>query len=105
MTIAKRTFDVVVVGADRIAANGDVANKIGTYGVACLAAAHGVPFSVVPGVTAARSAGMPVLGFCGGGHWAHDRAGADLLAAGAFRVFDEFTHLPHLLGEWDAASR
>jgi HAD superfamily hydrolase (TIGR01509 family) len=59
----------------------------------------------VPGVTAARSAGMPVLGFCGGGHWAHDRAGADLLAAGAFRVFDEFTHLPHLLGEWDAASR
>lgn len=36
----------VVVGADRIAANGDVANKIGTYGVAVLAAAHGVPFYV-----------------------------------------------------------
>ncbi len=48
----------------------------------------------VPGVTAARAAGMPVLGFCGGGHWAHDRAGADLLAAGALRVFDEFTTLP-----------
>jgi methylthioribose-1-phosphate isomerase len=38
--------DVVVVGADRIARSGDVANKIGTYGVACLAAAHGVPFYV-----------------------------------------------------------
>jgi methylthioribose-1-phosphate isomerase len=36
----------VVVGADRIAKNGDVANKIGTYGVACLARAHGVPFYV-----------------------------------------------------------
>jgi methylthioribose-1-phosphate isomerase len=36
----------VVVGADRIAGNGDVANKIGTYGVAVLAAAHGVPFYV-----------------------------------------------------------
>ena len=35
-----------VVGADRIAANGDVANKIGTYGVAVLARAHGIPFYV-----------------------------------------------------------
>jgi len=38
--------DVVVVGADRIAANGDVANKIGTYAVAVLAREHGVPFYV-----------------------------------------------------------
>ncbi len=36
----------VVVGADRIAANGDAANKIGTYGVALLAQAHGIPFYV-----------------------------------------------------------
>jgi methylthioribose-1-phosphate isomerase len=36
----------VVTGADRIAANGDVANKIGTYGVAVLAQAHGIPFYV-----------------------------------------------------------
>lgn len=36
----------VVVGADRIAANGDTANKIGTYGVALLARAHGIPFYV-----------------------------------------------------------
>jgi methylthioribose-1-phosphate isomerase len=38
--------DVVVVGADRIAANGDVANKVGTYTVALLAHAHDVPFYV-----------------------------------------------------------
>ncbi len=38
--------DVVVVGADRIAANGDVANKIGTYTVAVLAREHGIPFYV-----------------------------------------------------------
>jgi methylthioribose-1-phosphate isomerase len=36
----------VIVGADRIAANGDTANKIGTYSVAVLAAAHGIPFYV-----------------------------------------------------------
>ena len=35
-----------VVGADRITANGDTANKIGTYGLAILAEAHGVPFFV-----------------------------------------------------------
>jgi methylthioribose-1-phosphate isomerase len=38
--------DVVVVGADRIAANGDTANKIGTYTVAVLAARHRIPFYV-----------------------------------------------------------
>ena len=38
--------DLVVVGADRVARSGDVANKIGTYGVACLAHAHGIPFYV-----------------------------------------------------------
>src|SRR5438552_3158638 len=39
-------FDAVIVGADRIAANGDTANKIGTYTVAVLANAHGVPFYI-----------------------------------------------------------
>ena len=39
-------IDGVIVGADRIAANGDAANKIGTYGVAVAAKAHGVPFYV-----------------------------------------------------------
>ncbi len=39
-------IDLVVVGADRIAANGDTANKIGTYSVAVLAREHGIPFYV-----------------------------------------------------------
>lgn len=38
--------DAVIVGADRIAANGDVVNKIGTYSLAVLARAHGIPFYV-----------------------------------------------------------
>jgi methylthioribose-1-phosphate isomerase len=44
--LASGQVDLVVVGADRIAANGDVANKIGTYPLAVLAARHGVPFYV-----------------------------------------------------------
>ena len=44
-------IDGVVVGADRIAANGDTANKIGTYGVAVSAKAHGVPFYVAAPVS------------------------------------------------------
>ena len=44
--MSKKAVDVVVVGADRIARNGDAANKIGTYGLACIAAAHEVPFYV-----------------------------------------------------------
>jgi methylthioribose-1-phosphate isomerase len=42
----KGKIDAVIVGADRIAANGDVANKIGTYSVALLAKEHGIPFYV-----------------------------------------------------------
>ena len=45
--LAAGLVDAVVVGADRIAANGDVANKIGTYMLACAAARSGVPFLVV----------------------------------------------------------
>jgi len=44
--MARGMVDLVITGADRIAANGDAANKIGTYGVACLARKHGVPFYV-----------------------------------------------------------
>ena len=50
----------VVVGADRIAANGDTANKIGTYGLAVLARHHGIPFYVaapVSTIDAALSSG------------------------------------------------
>ncbi len=39
-------IDLVIVGADRISANGDVANKIGTYSLAVLSRAHGIPFYV-----------------------------------------------------------
>jgi methylthioribose-1-phosphate isomerase len=44
--MGKKGVDLVVVGADRIAANGDVANKIGTYALACLASVHRIPFYV-----------------------------------------------------------
>ncbi len=57
--------DLVLVGADRIAANGDTANKIGTYGVAVLAKAHRIPFYVVAPVStidsaAATGAAIPI---------------------------------------------
>jgi methylthioribose-1-phosphate isomerase len=45
------TVDMVIVGADRVAANGDVANKIGTYALAVLAARHGLPFYVAAPVS------------------------------------------------------
>lgn len=44
--MAAGSVDAVIVGADRIAHNGDAANKIGTYGVAILAKEHGIPFYV-----------------------------------------------------------
>jgi len=53
----RRGIDAVVVGADRIARNGDTANKIGTYGLAVLARAHGLPFIVA----APRSTFDPAL--------------------------------------------
>jgi methylthioribose-1-phosphate isomerase len=44
-------IDAVIVGSDRIAANADVCNKIGTYGLAILARYHGIPFYVVAPAT------------------------------------------------------
>lgn len=49
--MARGEVDVVVVGADRIAANGDVANKIGTYSLAIAAGYHGLPFYVAAPVS------------------------------------------------------
>jgi S-methyl-5-thioribose-1-phosphate isomerase len=49
--MAKGEIDLVIVGSDRIAANGDVANKIGTYSSALCAAAHGIPFYVAAPTT------------------------------------------------------
>jgi methylthioribose-1-phosphate isomerase len=63
--MAAGEVDVVITGADRIAANGDTANKIGTYGLAVLAAHHGIPFYIVaPSSTVdhatASGAGIPI---------------------------------------------
>jgi methylthioribose-1-phosphate isomerase len=57
--------DLVVVGADRIAANGDTANKIGTYSVAVLAREHGIPFYVAAPISTvdletADGSGIPI---------------------------------------------
>ena len=49
--MARGAVDLVVVGADRIVANGDVANKIGTYALAVLARHHGIPFYVAAPVS------------------------------------------------------
>lgn len=64
------------------------AARMGARPAACL-----VVEDSVPGVTAARAAGMNVVGFTGGGHWGHDPAGADLAAAGAARVFSDHRDL------------
>lgn len=49
--MSKRMVDFVIAGADRIAANGDTANKIGTYSLATLAHAHGLPFYIAAPTT------------------------------------------------------
>ena len=61
----EKRIDLVITGADRIAANGDTANKIGTYGVALLARAHGIPFYVAApsstfDLTLASGDGIPI---------------------------------------------
>ncbi|MBN1594165.1 MAG: S-methyl-5-thioribose-1-phosphate isomerase [Candidatus Coatesbacteria bacterium] len=63
--MAKGMVQKIVVGADRIAANGDVANKIGTYSVAVLAKRHGIPFFVAAPLstidrTLADGSGIPI---------------------------------------------
>jgi methylthioribose-1-phosphate isomerase len=63
--MAAGEVDCVVTGADRIAANGDVANKVGTYGLAVLGAHHGVPLYVVApsstvDLTARSGADIPI---------------------------------------------
>ena len=58
MLMAQGLVDIVLVGADRIATNGDVVNKVGTYGLAVLARQHGVPF-VVAAPTSTIDSGSP----------------------------------------------
>lgn len=68
------------------------AAQMGAAPTACL-----VVEDSVPGVIAARAAGMRVVGFTGGGHWGHDRSGLDLAAAGAASIFDTFAAFRGLL--------
>jgi methylthioribose-1-phosphate isomerase len=56
--IARGEVDAVIVGCDRVAANGDTANKVGTYGLALAARAAGIPF-VVAGPTSTIDAQLP----------------------------------------------
>jgi methylthioribose-1-phosphate isomerase len=60
-----REVDAVIVGADRIAANGDTANKIGTYTVAVLAQRHNIPFYVAAPISTfdlniSNGSGIPI---------------------------------------------
>jgi methylthioribose-1-phosphate isomerase len=63
--MAQGRIQAVIVGADRIAANGDTANKIGTYGVSILAREHGIPFYVAApfntiDLATANGSGIPI---------------------------------------------
>jgi methylthioribose-1-phosphate isomerase len=82
--IARGDVTCAVVGADRIAANGDVANKVGTYGIALAAHAHGVPFYVAAPVSTfdpqTRSGEAIVI---------EQRPGEEVVAFGALRVAPE----------------
>jgi methylthioribose-1-phosphate isomerase len=65
LVMQQKKVNVAIVGADRIAANGDTANKIGTYSVALLAKAHGIPFVVAAptstfDLSLASGAGIPI---------------------------------------------
>ena len=79
--LASGDVDAVVVGADRIAANGDTANKVGTYPVAVLAARHGVPFYVV-----APTATLDGETADGGGITVEMRSAAEVTSFGGRRV-------------------
>jgi methylthioribose-1-phosphate isomerase len=80
LMMARGEVDAVLTGADRIAANGDTANKIGTYMLSVLASHHGIPFYVVaPSSTVdlatATGAGIPI----------EERAGEEVTARFAVR--------------------
>ncbi|MBN1422731.1 MAG: S-methyl-5-thioribose-1-phosphate isomerase [Planctomycetes bacterium] len=79
--IASGKVALIVTGADRIAMNGDTANKVGTYGVAALAGIHGVPFAIAAPTTTfdpmtANGASIPI----------EDRAGDEVTAPLGIRI-------------------
>jgi methylthioribose-1-phosphate isomerase len=79
--LARGEIHCCVVGADRIAANGDVANKIGTYGVALAARAHGVPFYV-----AAPTSTIDLQTATGSDIPIEERAGREVLSVGRVQI-------------------
>jgi methylthioribose-1-phosphate isomerase len=86
----KGAIDLCIVGADRIAANGDVANKIGTYQVAVLAGAHGVPFYVAAPTSTvdlrlATGASIPI----------EERAAAEMTHVGGRRMVPDGVPVIH----------
>jgi methylthioribose-1-phosphate isomerase len=81
-------IDRVIVGADRIAANGDVANKIGTYTIAVLAGAHALPFIVAAptstiDLATADGASIPI----------EERAAVEVTHVAGHRVAPEGVHV------------
>jgi methylthioribose-1-phosphate isomerase len=86
--MAQGQVDVILVGADRIAANGDTANKLGTYTLAVLAHRHGVPFVVAAPLSSvdlatADGAGIPI----------EDRAAAEVTELRGIRIAPEGTEV------------
>jgi methylthioribose-1-phosphate isomerase len=82
--MARGEIDRVIVGADRIAANGDVANKIGTYALAVLAHAHGLPF-----VVAAPTSSIDLTTPTGAAIPIEERSAAEVTHVGDRRIAPE----------------
>ena len=86
--MAQGQVDVILVGADRIAANGDTANKLGTYTLAVLAARHGVPFVIAAPLSSVDlstpdGAGIPI----------EDRSAAEVTELRGIRIAPEGTEV------------
>jgi len=88
--MARGEVNVVVVGADRIARNGDVANKIGTYGLAVLAREHGIPFYVAAPVST-----FDLATPCGEDIPIEERAAEEVTHVGGRRIVPEGVPVRH----------
>jgi len=86
------TVDAVIVGSDRIAANGDAANKIGTYPLALAASAHSIPFYVVAPLST-----FDISTECGSGIDIEQRSRDEVAALGSRQL------IPDGVGVWNPA--
>lgn len=77
----KKKIGYVIVGADRVARNGDTANKIGTYTIACLAHLHGIPFYVASPLST-----FDTSAYSGEDIVVEERAASEILYCGRRRV-------------------